>query len=197
MCLTDGSPHLRTCRSCATRRWSSRSRCGSTLQPGRWDANRRRWSSLDPTGCRRVHTFSSANTFLHRSPEITRTLQFDPERFTPEQKAVRPRFAYFPFGGIAAMHRRSVRVDGGRAGAGHDRAALAVPDGSGTDGGCSAEDHAAAEVSDVDGCRETAVNGHRQSHVPSPQRAPPNLHRADCDQNGAFANYYGRTINRG
>jgi cytochrome P450 len=30
-------------------------------------------------------------------------LRFDPERFTPEAKAARPKFAYFPFGGGARM----------------------------------------------------------------------------------------------
>ncbi len=37
---------------------------------------------------------------MQRSPEnFPDPLRFDPERFTPEQKAARPKFAYFPFGG--------------------------------------------------------------------------------------------------
>ena len=37
---------------------------------------------------------------MHRSPEqFPNPLHFDPERHTPENKAGRPKFAYFPFGG--------------------------------------------------------------------------------------------------
>ena len=37
---------------------------------------------------------------VHRSPKyFPDPLRFDPERFTPEAKASRPKFAYFPFGG--------------------------------------------------------------------------------------------------
>lgn len=46
-----------------------------------------------------THFFFS-QYILQRSPEYyPDPLRFDPERFTPEHKAARPRFAYFPFGG--------------------------------------------------------------------------------------------------
>lgn len=39
---------------------------------------------------------------MHRNPEyFPEPLRFDPQRFTPEAKASRPRFSYFPFGGGA------------------------------------------------------------------------------------------------
>ncbi|HET9086493.1 MAG TPA: cytochrome P450 [Acidobacteriaceae bacterium] len=44
--------------------------------------------------------FFFSQYILHRSEEYyPDPLRFNPERFTPEQKAARPRFAYFPFGG--------------------------------------------------------------------------------------------------
>ncbi len=44
--------------------------------------------------------FFFSQYILQRSEEFyPEPLRFDPERFTPEQKAVRPRFTYFPFGG--------------------------------------------------------------------------------------------------
>lgn len=44
--------------------------------------------------------FFFSQYILQRSEEYyPDPLRFDPDRFTPEQKAARPRFAYFPFGG--------------------------------------------------------------------------------------------------
>ena len=44
--------------------------------------------------------FFFSQYILQRSEEFyPDPLRFDPERFTPEKKAARPRFAYFPFGG--------------------------------------------------------------------------------------------------
>jgi cytochrome P450 len=44
--------------------------------------------------------FFFSQYIMHRDPEyFPDPLRFDPERFTPEAKATRPRFTYFPFGG--------------------------------------------------------------------------------------------------
>jgi cytochrome P450 len=46
-----------------------------------------------------AHVFFS-QYIISRTPEFyPDPLRFDPDRFTPEAKAARPRFAYFPFGG--------------------------------------------------------------------------------------------------
>jgi cytochrome P450 len=44
--------------------------------------------------------FFFSQYIVQRTPEyFPDPLRFDPQRFTVEQKAARPRFAYFPFGG--------------------------------------------------------------------------------------------------
>ncbi len=72
------------------------------LYPPAWAMGRQSTATVDlgpyrlPAGT----YFFFSQYILHRSPEYyPNPLQFDPQRFTPEQKAVRPRFAYFPFGG--------------------------------------------------------------------------------------------------
>lgn len=50
-----------------------------------------------------AHTVVVTSPFVtHRDPRFwPDPLRFDPDRFTPEARAARPRFAYFPFGGGA------------------------------------------------------------------------------------------------
>jgi cytochrome P450 len=50
-------------------------------------------------------SFFSLSTYLiHHHPDFwPEPFTFDPERFTPEQEKVRPRYAYLPFGGGPRM----------------------------------------------------------------------------------------------
>jgi cytochrome P450 len=72
------------------------------LYPPAWAMGRRAINDFDLGGYRlpgRSSVFMS-QFVMHRNPRFfADPLQFDPERFTPEQDAARPRFAYFPFGG--------------------------------------------------------------------------------------------------
>ena len=47
----------------------------------------------------RTYFFFSQYVMQRDAEYFPDPLRFDPERFTPEAKAARPRFAYFPFGG--------------------------------------------------------------------------------------------------
>ena len=56
--------------------------------------------------------------------------RFDPNRWTPEAQARRPKFTYFPFSAGPRVHLRGFRLDRGHPRAGHPRPALAGPPGS-------------------------------------------------------------------
>jgi cytochrome P450 len=72
------------------------------LYPPAWAMGRQSTAPIEigpyrfPTGT----YFFFSQYIMQRTPEyFPDPLRFDPERFTPEQKATRPKFAYFPFGG--------------------------------------------------------------------------------------------------
>ena len=72
------------------------------LYPPAWAMGRRSTRDVQlgpyliPAG---AHFFFSQYV-MHRAPELfPEPLRFDPDRFTPEAKAGRDKFAYFPFGG--------------------------------------------------------------------------------------------------
>jgi cytochrome P450 len=72
------------------------------LYPPAWAMGRQSTAPIDlgpyrfPPGT----YFFFSQYIMQRTPEyFPDPLRFDPERFTPEQKAARPKFAYFPFGG--------------------------------------------------------------------------------------------------
>ena len=92
--------------------------------------------------------FFFSQYIIQRSAEhFPDPLRFDPDRFTPERKAGRSKFVYFPFGaGSRQCIGEAFAWMEGDAAAGHDRAALAASAGSGPEAGGSAQDHAASEV---------------------------------------------------
>jgi cytochrome P450 len=72
------------------------------LYPPAWAMGRQATRDIElgpyllPTGT----YFFFSQYIVQRTPEyFPDPLRFDPQRFTVEQKAARPRFAYFPFGG--------------------------------------------------------------------------------------------------
>ena len=74
------------------------------LFPPAWGMGRRALRDLTLGGfpIRKGSVLALSPYVVHRDPRFwPDPLRFDPERFTPEAKAARPRYAYFPFGGGA------------------------------------------------------------------------------------------------
>ena len=72
------------------------------IYPPAWAMGRQSTAplSLGPYRLPAKTYFFFSQYVMQRDPEyFPDPLRFDPERFTPEAKAARPRFAYFPFGG--------------------------------------------------------------------------------------------------
>src|SRR5262245_31739057 len=72
------------------------------LYPPAWIIGRRTLQEYEVASYRLpANTLILMSPFiLHRDPRFyPEPLRFDPERWTPEAKAARPRFSYFPFGG--------------------------------------------------------------------------------------------------
>jgi cytochrome P450 len=72
------------------------------LYPPAWGLGRRVVRDIEIGGFRvAAGSLVSVSPFVtHRDPRFwPDPLRFDPDRFLPEAKAARPRFAYFPFGG--------------------------------------------------------------------------------------------------
>jgi cytochrome P450 len=72
------------------------------LYPPAWAMGRRAQTDIEIAGYRlpKGSSFFMTQYLMHRNPQyFPEPLHFDPERFSPENEARRPRFAYFPFGG--------------------------------------------------------------------------------------------------
>ena len=100
MCWGTARPLPATTHGCPMRRRSSRRRCG--LYPPVWVTARTcsvpyQIAGFEiPVGA----TLLAPQYAVHRDPRFfTDPRRFDPDRFTPEHKASRPRYSYFPFAG--------------------------------------------------------------------------------------------------
>jgi cytochrome P450 len=74
------------------------------LFPPAWGLGRRTLEEVEISGYRlpKGANVAMAPWVIHRDPRFwPDPLRFDPDRFLPEAKAARPKFAYFPFGGGA------------------------------------------------------------------------------------------------
>ncbi len=74
------------------------------LYPPAWALGRRAVRDVDVGGCRVPEgAFVVVSAFVtQRDPRFyPDPMRFDPDRFAPEARAARPKFAYFPFGGGA------------------------------------------------------------------------------------------------
>jgi cytochrome P450 len=74
------------------------------LYPPAWALGRRALRDQDLGGAHvpAGSLVMSSPYLMHRDERwFPDPLRFDPERFTPEARAARPKFAYFPFGGGA------------------------------------------------------------------------------------------------
>jgi len=82
--------------------------------PGQWAARRPREIELGPYMLPAGTYLLFSQYILQRSAEyFPDPLRFDPERFTPEQKAARHRFRLLPiWRRRTPVHRRSIRLDG-------------------------------------------------------------------------------------
>ncbi len=72
------------------------------LYPPAWAMGRQSTSPIELEPYRfpaETYFFFSQYIVQRDAANFPDPLRFDPDRFTPEQKATRPRFAYFPFGG--------------------------------------------------------------------------------------------------
>src|SRR5437773_11859860 len=89
-----------TCRGSSTRRGSSPNPCVCIHRPGSWGRRALQDYEVGPYVIPASSLVLLSQYLMHRDPRYyPDPLRFEPQRWTPEAKASRPKFSYFPFGG--------------------------------------------------------------------------------------------------